>query len=136
MTNLTHAGGIVYRYRNGTVLYLIVTAKRNPDHWVFPKGHIEPGEDTEMTALREILEETGIIGKIIQPLGASQFRTASEAVRALFYLVEYLEDTGKKENRQQRWCTFDESLNLLTFQEARQLLTLANKTLIENKITV
>ncbi len=29
-------------------------------HWDFPKGHIEPGEDLIQTALRELKEETGV----------------------------------------------------------------------------
>jgi 8-oxo-dGTP pyrophosphatase MutT (NUDIX family) len=129
MTAFTHAGGIVYRQDDGAFLYLIVTAQQNPDHWVFPKGHIEPGETPEMAALREVSEETGVRGKIIQPIGASQFRTNSETVRVLFYLMEYLGGKGKKEDRKQRWCTYDEGLHLLSFQDARHLLTSAHETL-------
>ncbi len=29
-------------------------------HWSLPKGHVEPGESEEQTALRELREETGI----------------------------------------------------------------------------
>ena len=29
-------------------------------HWAFPKGHVEKGETEEQTAVREVLEETGI----------------------------------------------------------------------------
>jgi 8-oxo-dGTP pyrophosphatase MutT (NUDIX family) len=129
MTDFTHAGGIVYRPGNGVLLYLVVTAKKNPDHWIFPKGHIEPGETPEQTAVREVMEETGIKGRIIQPVGDSQFQTAAEAVHGLFYLMEYLGETETKENRQQRWCTYNECLNLLTFPDGRRLLTLAHKTL-------
>lgn len=32
----------------------------NGGHWAFPKGHVEKGETEEQTALREILEETGL----------------------------------------------------------------------------
>jgi 8-oxo-dGTP pyrophosphatase MutT (NUDIX family) len=33
---------------------------RHPDRWDLPKGHAEPGESIEETALRETVEETGI----------------------------------------------------------------------------
>jgi dephospho-CoA kinase len=129
MTDYTHAGGIVYRQENGVFLYLVISARQNTEHWVFPKGHIEPGEIPELTALREVREETGVRGKIIQPIGDSQFQTDEETVCPLWYLMEYLGDIGRKEKREQRWCTFEDGLNLLTFQDGRRLLTLAHLTL-------
>ena len=32
----------------------------NGGHWAFPKGHVEKDETEEQTALREIMEETGL----------------------------------------------------------------------------
>jgi 8-oxo-dGTP pyrophosphatase MutT (NUDIX family) len=125
MTDFTHAGGIVYRKDDGAYRYLIVNAKKNPDHCVFPKGHIEPGETPEMAAMREVLEETGVGGKIIQPVGASQFMTDLEKVLVLFYLMEYLWEERPKENRKKCWCTYDEGQRLLSFPEARRLLNSA-----------
>src|SRR4051812_27391713 len=37
--------------------------------WSLPKGHVEHGESLEQTAVREVAEETGILGEIICPLG-------------------------------------------------------------------
>src|SRR5699024_3252847 len=37
--------------------------------WSMPKGHIEPGETLEQTAIREVREETGIHGHILEVLG-------------------------------------------------------------------
>jgi deoxyribose-phosphate aldolase len=37
-------------------------------YWTLPKGKKEPGETDEQTALREIEEETGILGRIVCPL--------------------------------------------------------------------
>jgi len=41
--------------------------------WSLPKGHIETGESPEDTAVREVAEETGIIGEILAPLGVIDF---------------------------------------------------------------
>ncbi len=41
--------------------------------WSLPKGHIELGESPEDTAVREVAEETGIVGEILAPLGVIDF---------------------------------------------------------------
>lgn len=43
--------------------FLIV--RHNAGHWDFPKGHVEEGETEEETALREVLEETGLTAVIL-----------------------------------------------------------------------
>lgn len=48
------AGGLVSN-RRGDILLI-----RRNDRWDLPKGHQEPGEDIETTALREVQEETGV----------------------------------------------------------------------------
>ena len=50
-----NAGGGLVRNRRGD--YLLI--KRN-GLWDLPKGHREEGEDIEVTALREVQEETGV----------------------------------------------------------------------------
>lgn len=52
-------GAIVYRKSHGNTEILLIKHV-NSGHWSFPKGHMEPGETEEQTALREIKEETGI----------------------------------------------------------------------------
>ena len=64
------AGGIVYKIDNGKIFILL--CQHSGHHgWVFPKGFIGDkieGETKEATALRETEEETGIKGKILEPL--------------------------------------------------------------------
>ncbi len=58
------AGGVVFRKRNGKIEILMIEDRF--DHWTLPKGKQEQGETDEETALREIEEETGIQGRIVQ----------------------------------------------------------------------
>ncbi|WP_059052119.1 NUDIX hydrolase [Paenibacillus senegalimassiliensis] len=56
------AGGVVYRIENNRMQVQLITDRYGKIS--FPKGKQEAGETVEQTALREILEETGIVGKI------------------------------------------------------------------------
>ena len=51
-------GAVVYRREGDGILILTEYMKKG--HTSIPKGHIEPGETEEETALREIFEETGL----------------------------------------------------------------------------
>jgi 8-oxo-dGTP pyrophosphatase MutT (NUDIX family) len=50
------AGGIVLG--DGGTIALVMS--RNSQSWLFPKGHVEAGEDDEAAARREIKEEAGL----------------------------------------------------------------------------
>ncbi|MDA2937599.1 NUDIX domain-containing protein [Acidobacteria bacterium AH-259-A15] len=126
MTLYTHAGGIVYRIEGSRPEYLIVTAKGNPDHWVLPKGHIEPGERSEEAAQREVFEETGVEGRLGEFVGVSEFRVPKELVRSAFFLMEGQEARARTEDRLQRWCPFEDAMQLLTFKNNRALLKKAH----------
>ena len=51
-------GAVVYTRRNGQLLFLLIQSLKGI--WGFPKGHMEAGETETQTALREVLEETGV----------------------------------------------------------------------------
>ncbi len=46
--------------------------------WSLPKGHLEPGETAEQAAMREVEEETGIIGRVVAPLGTIDYWFVAE----------------------------------------------------------
>ena len=46
---------------------------RRGREWIFPKGHVEPGESPEEAARREVLEETGIEIEVGSRLGATRY---------------------------------------------------------------
>lgn len=79
----TSAGGLVVCGRDsGTCGALIGRFdRRGRLLWSLPKGHIEPGETPEQTAVREVHEETGITGRILHPLGPIDFWFIAEGRR-------------------------------------------------------
>ena len=46
----------------------VLVLLQNSQCWSFPKGHMEPGESEQDTALRELREETGLTGKLLPKL--------------------------------------------------------------------
>lgn len=62
------AGGVVV-FGNA----ILLLKKYNGD-WVLPKGRVELGEKLHTTALREVLEESGVKGEIIQYIGKINYR--------------------------------------------------------------
>jgi len=123
MITATHAGAITAKLDSGTIGILLVTAKRNCAQWIFPKGHIEPGESAESAALRELREEAGIAGKSLGLLGRLAFGT-DEGEVVDYYLVQFVAEQGKGESeRQVQWFRFDEAIDRLSFPDAKKLLS-------------
>lgn len=122
--DLSHAGGVVTRERNGALEVLLIQASKKRDEWLLPKGHIEPGERPAEAAVREVREETGHWAAIEAPLADQLIPVPGAPALTRFYrmrLVE-LEDEATPEGRQQRWLTVPEAIKLATFPETRVLL--------------
>ena len=123
----THAGGVVYRRANEQVEYLLVRPKRGQDEWVLPKGHIETGERSEQTAIREVEEETGVVARIIAPLQVTEFETNGQLVRVKFFLMQFAARRAPSERRATKWAAKEAALALLTHQQNRELLRSAEQ---------
>ena len=50
----------------------------DPKEWLFPKGHIELGEDHETAALREVREETGVVTQLVCLLDQVEYKVADK----------------------------------------------------------
>lgn len=58
------AGGVVYRRDEKGQPQVALIATKGGGVWGLPKGLIDPGEKAPTTALREVQEETGIVGRL------------------------------------------------------------------------
>jgi 8-oxo-dGTP pyrophosphatase MutT (NUDIX family) len=74
----TSAGGLVVDHRSRTAALIGRLDRRGRLLWSLPKGHIEVGETAEQAAVREVEEETGIIGRVVAPLGTIDFWFVAE----------------------------------------------------------
>jgi 8-oxo-dGTP diphosphatase len=66
------AGGLVWRRDDAGRVEIAMIHRPSYDDWTFPKGKRDPGETTKECALREVLEETGLVCE----LGIELTRTA------------------------------------------------------------
>ncbi|MDT0181175.1 NUDIX domain-containing protein [Microbacterium sp. ARD31] len=78
------AGGVVWRMVDGKLLVLAIHRTKYRDI-TLPKGKVDPGETLAETAVREILEETGIRVHLGVPVGISKYRLPSKRTKIVHY---------------------------------------------------
>jgi len=128
LTFVEQAGGIVFRRDRAGISILLVRAKRDPSAWIFPKGHIEPGETARATAVRETREEAGVQGEAIGEVGDPQeFEWAGRWYRVQYFLIQMTSESDETDGRAKAWFSFDEALDRISFTSARDLLLQARK---------
>jgi len=126
MAELTHAGGIVMRFQEDAPRYLVVTAKSDSKRWIFPKGRIDEGETVKAAAEREVREEAWVTASIIDSVGSVEFDKDGRSACVEYFLMTYVRDAGRGEDRKRRWCKYEEALGLLVSNPARTLLRRAH----------
>jgi ADP-ribose pyrophosphatase YjhB (NUDIX family) len=128
LTVVEQAGGIVFRRERAGISILLVRAKRDPSAWIFPKGHIEPGETARATAVRETREEAGVDGEAIGEIGDPQeFEWLGRWYRVQYFLMRMTSESDETDGREKAWFPFDDALDRVSFESARALLHQARK---------
>lgn len=92
--------------------------------YLFPKGHIEPGEGLEQTALREVAEELGLEAEILAPLAEVEYRYQGDDYRVLFYLMRTVKPLPEWEDHLREDAILvsrDQVAGLLSFESYRSL---------------
>jgi 8-oxo-dGTP pyrophosphatase MutT (NUDIX family) len=131
MPLIRQSGAIVVRLDGSEPQVLLVTAKRNPRNWIFPKGHIEKGESAEAAALREAHEEAGVVGRLIGPAGVLEYSFLGAKARVEYFLAEFTKEAGPPEDgRSRAWFELDEALERLNYKNTRKLLRKAWRLIV------
>lgn len=108
--------------------------------WALPKGLIDEGEDARATAVREVLEETGVRGEAVGRLGDVRYVYSRAGDRifkiVVFYLVRTLggrigeiEPAMRREVAEARWLPLDDAPQLLAYRGEREMAVLAQERL-------
>lgn len=123
VSKITRQAGCVAFYRGQVVLRRTATGD-----WVFPKGHLEPGETEEAAALRELAEESGLEAGILRPVGEVSYRHAGEDRCVLYFLAHVrleMPSWADHEGRDAFLLAPDRVRTTLSFENNRQLWDLA-----------
>ncbi len=134
------AGGIVFRKDLDKKKIDVLVAQHSQHHgWVFPKGLIgdkKEKETKEDAALREVEEETGIKGKIIEALLPITYWYNFEGEKikktVYYFLMEYISGNTKDhdfEMENVEWLPIEEIENKLTYKSDRQVWKKAKELL-------
>ncbi|MFL6123273.1 NUDIX hydrolase [Actinophytocola sp.] len=125
----TSAGGVVINLARDKVVLIGRLDRRGRLLWSLPKGHIEEGETPEQTAVREVGEETGIVGEIIRPLGTIDYWFVAERRRIHKTVHHFLmEERGGDlsdedvEVTEVDWVALDELEDRLAYADERRLV--------------
>lgn len=121
------AGGIVCQRTETEVKFLLVTSNSNKERWIIPAGHIEEGEKPEEAAVREVLEEAGVVADIVANLGNicyTWFRERQKVcIDTVLFLMRFREVVEvNPEGRQVQFFTFKQIEELNLWDETRDFL--------------
>jgi 8-oxo-dGTP pyrophosphatase MutT (NUDIX family) len=105
--------------------------------WALPKGHIDAGESPADTAMREVREETGVEGRLVEKLGDVRYvYTASwegGSGERIFKVVSFfllragrgrigeIDEAMRIEVAEARWLPLDEAPRLLSYDGERKM---------------
>jgi 8-oxo-dGTP pyrophosphatase MutT (NUDIX family) len=134
------AGGVLVRVVRGRPMLAAIRPQGKPEGlWALPKGKIDPGEEPAATALREVWEETGVHGSLVEKLGDVRYvytRRDGERVFKIvsFYLlragrgrIDEIDARMRIEVAEARWLPLDEAPRLLAYGGERKMAALARE---------
>ena len=139
--NLISSGGVIVKVSDKGIEVVIVSV-RGSKAWCIPKGIIDKGEEPPETALREIREETGLTGKILEKIGSiSYWYFLKEDMLKIhktvhLYLLNYVSgntDDHDHEVDEARWFMIDEAIHTLSHKSERDIMQKA-KGMIKDRL--
>ena len=131
------AGGVLVRVVRGRPMLAAIRPQGKPAGvWALPKGNLDEGESPAETAVREVWEETGVHGRLVEKLGDVKYvyTWAGERVFKVvsFYLLRAgrgrigeIEERMRVEVAEVRWLPLDEAPALLAYKGEREMAAIA-----------
>lgn len=135
------AGALVLRYMQKQWWIAAIEPGRHgepedrKDVIALPKGNVDPGEKPEQTAIREVMEETGICAQTVTKLAniryvySRKWAGGEKIFKVVtFYLMKYqsgrignIKDEMKHEVRRAYWLPLNQAAEKLSYKGEKQM---------------
>jgi 8-oxo-dGTP pyrophosphatase MutT (NUDIX family) len=128
------AGGVLVKTIRGRLMVAAIRPGGKPEGvWALPKGNTDPGEKPEETAVREVFEETGVHGHLVEKLGDVKYTYTRRDGERVFKIVSFyllragrgrigdIEERMRIEVAEARWLPLDEAPRLLSYGGEREM---------------
>ena len=134
------AGGVLVRAIRGRPHLAAIRPGGRDRVWALPKGHIDAGETAAETAVREVREETGVEGRLLDKLGDVRYVYTWQGERIFkvvsFFLLQAgrgrigaIDESMRIEVAEARWLPLVDAPRLLTYGGEREMAAKALKRL-------
>ena len=128
-SHVVSAGAVVSRKGADGKREVLLVHRPKYDDWSFPKGKQDPGEHVTATAVREVLEETGVEVRLGRPLRPQLYSVSGGRTKKVHYWVGHVlgddDVSGYVTNDEidaVGWFLFAEAKERLTYLDDLDLL--------------
>ena len=138
------AGGVLVKMIRGRPMLAAIRPRGKPvGTWALPKGNLDPGEEPAATALREVFEETGIEGRLVEKLGDVKYTYTRRGGLRVFKIVSFyllragrgrigaIDEAMRIEVAEARWLPLDDAPRLLAYGGEREMAAKARDRFAE-----
>jgi 8-oxo-dGTP pyrophosphatase MutT (NUDIX family) len=131
------AGGVLVRTIRGRAHVAAIRPNGRERVWALPKGRIDQGETAAETAVREVREETGVEGRLVEKLGDIRYvytaRWEGASGERIFKVVSFfllragrgrigdIDEAMRIEVAEARWLPLDEAPRVLSYDGERKM---------------
>jgi len=126
------SGGVLVRTIRGRPHVAAIRPGGRDRVWALPKGHIDVGETPAETAVREVREETGVEGRLLEKLGDVRYVYTWQGERIFkvvsFFLLQAgrgrigaIDESMRIEVAEARWLPLVDAPRLLTYGGEREM---------------
>ncbi len=137
------AGGVLVRVVRGRPMVAAIRPQGKPAGvWALPKGLIDEGESPAEAAVREVREETGVAGHLVEKLGDVRYVYTRRDGERVFKVVSFfllragrgrigaIDERMRIEVAEARWLPLEAAPRLLTYSGEREMAARARDRLV------
>jgi 8-oxo-dGTP pyrophosphatase MutT (NUDIX family) len=129
------AGGVCVRRMRGRD-YVAAVRVKGGAVLALPKGHIDPGEDAPEAARREVREEAGVSGELVEKLGDVKYWYSRDGDRVMkivaFFRFRYVSGSVADHDHEvdsAEWVPLEDAPRLLAYRGEKQMAEAALSSL-------